>query len=202
MAGHSHWAGIKRRKEAQDQKRGKVFAKLLAAVTAAARGEPNPEFNPRLRTAIEKARAAQIPQDTIERAVKRASEAGSGVEEILCEAYGPGGAAILIEAITDNKNRTIAEVKKILSEHGAKWADAGSVRWIFSQTADSRVSKLPTEVDRHGLVEPPIFAHDKRWGAQFLRKLGVEDRKKLSALVAALESRDDIQEVYTNAQLT
>src|SRR3989344_1759085 len=122
MSGHSHWAGIKHKKGIADQKRGQLFSKLVSAITAAARGEPNPEFNPRLRTAIEKAREHNVPAENIERAVKRASEAGSAIEDLVMEAYGPGGAAIIIEATTDNRNRTVAEVKKILSDGGGKWA--------------------------------------------------------------------------------
>ncbi len=107
MSGHSHWAGIKHKKEITDQKRGKVFSKLLAAISAAAKSEPNPDFNPRLRTAIAKAKEVAVPQDNIERAVKRASEAGANLEELIFEAYGPGGIALIIEAIADNKNRVV-----------------------------------------------------------------------------------------------
>ncbi len=131
MSGHSHWAGIKHKKEATDQKRGKVFSKLLAAVSAAAKSEPNPDFNPRLRTAILKAREASVPQENIERAVKHAAEAGANLEELTFEAYGPGGIAIMIEAISDNKNRTVQEIKTVLKESGGKWAESGSVRWAF-----------------------------------------------------------------------
>src|SRR5271155_2827486 len=99
MSGHSHWAGIKHKKEITDKKRGKVFSKLLALISAAAKTEPNPGFNPRLRTAIAKAREASVPQENIERAVKRASEVGGDLNELTFEAYGPGGGAILIEAI-------------------------------------------------------------------------------------------------------
>src|SRR5271155_4561781 len=99
MAGHSHWSGIKHKKEITDQKRGKVFSKLLALISAAARSEPNPDFNPRLRTAVAKAREASVPAENIDRAIKRASEASEGFDELIFEAYGPGGVAILIEAI-------------------------------------------------------------------------------------------------------
>lgn len=177
MSGHSHWAGIKHKKGAADQKRGRIFSKLLAAVTAAARSEQNPDFNPRLRTAIEKAREANVPSDNIERAVKRAGETGNAVEDLILEAYGPGGAAILIEATTDNKNRTIAEIKKILSENKGKWAETGSVRWAFAP-----------------LVEGG-------WQARFSPELGEEDSSAIKNLLEELDTNDDVQKVYTTAKL-
>ena len=180
MSGHSHWAGIKHKKEITDHKKGKVFSKLLAAVSAAARTESNPDFNPRLRTAIEKARAASVPQENIERAVKRATESGMALEELTFEAYGPGGAALLIEAISDNKNRAVQEVKIILKEHGGKWAEAGSVRWAFQSSTTGAAG---------------------HWEAKFPQALGGDDRQRLDALVAALEENDDVQRVVTNAAL-
>lgn len=177
MSGHSHWAGIKHKKEVTDQKRGKVFSKLLSAISIAAKSEQNPDFNPRLRTAVEKAKEAAVPQENIERAIKRASESGQNLEELTFEAYGPGGGAILIEAVSNNKNRTVAEVKKILSESSGKWAETGSVRWAF---------KPGTERGE--------------WIAKFPQELSGEDKIKLVALVSALEEHDDVQRVYTNAK--
>jgi len=177
MSGHSHWAGIKHKKEITDQKRGKVFSKLLAAISAAAKSEPNPDFNPRLRTAIAKAKEASVPQENIERAVKRASEADADLEELIFEAYGPGGTAIIIHAISDNKNRTVQEIKTALKEHGGKWAEAGSVRWAFDA--------------------PPGGAGE--WKAKFPQELAPGDKSGLAALVAALDESDDIQGVFTNA---
>ncbi len=179
MSGHSHWAGIKHKKEATDQKRGQVFSKLLAAISAAARAEPNPEFNPRLRTAIEKAREAHVPTENIERAVKHAAEAGQNLEELVFEAYGPGGTAIIIETISDNKNRTVQEIKKILNELGGKWAESGSVRWAFDSS--------------------PSAGKGEEWHAKFPQELGEEDKNKLRALVEALENQNDVQKIYTNA---
>jgi YebC/PmpR family DNA-binding regulatory protein len=176
MAGHSHWAGIKHKKEIADQKRGRVFSKLLAAITVSARTEPNPDFNPRLRTAIEKARANMVPAENIERAVARAAETGAALEELLFEAYGPGGAALLIEAITDNRNRTVAVIKKLLADYGGKWAEPGSVRWTFEAAG--------------GAV---------RWMPKFPKALSPEDAQALATLVAALRDDDDVQEVHTNA---
>lgn len=176
MSGHSHWAGIKHKKEATDQKRGKVFGKLLAAITAAARSESNPDFNPRLRTAVEKAREASVPAENIERAVKRASESGVALDELILEAYGPGGAAILIEAVTDNKNRTVPEIKKLLTDCGAKWAEAGSVRWAFE-----------------------FLQNEGLWRAKFPQVLSAGDAAKLREIVSALEAHDDVQKVFVNA---
>ena len=179
MSGHSHWAGIKHKKEIADRKRGKVFSKLLSAISAAARTEPNPDFNPRLRTAIAKAKEASVPQGNIERAVKRASEPGGALEELTFEAYGPGGAAIMIRAVSDNKNRAVQEVKTILKEHGGKWAESGSVRWAF-ETGGSEA--------------------ESGWKPKFLQDLPPEDENRLASLVAALEDNDNVQEVATNAE--
>lgn len=173
MSGHSHWAGIKHKKGAADQKRGVLFSKLLAAITVAARTEPNPDFNPRLRTAIQKAREANVPSENIERAIKRASEAGQNLEELIVEAYGPGGAALIIEAATDNKNRTIPEIKKILNESGGKWAEPKSVAWAFEKTVDG-------------------------WRAKFTQALAHADKEKLKQLLAAIESHPEVQNIYTN----
>src|SRR3989344_1522407 len=105
MSGHSKWHQIKHKKGAADQKRGVAFSKLLNAISVAAKTESNPDFNPRLRSAVEKARESNVPKDNIERAINKAKES-SGLEEVLIEAYGPEGVAVIIEAITDNKNRT------------------------------------------------------------------------------------------------
>jgi YebC/PmpR family DNA-binding regulatory protein len=177
MAGHSHWAGIKHKKEVADQKRGQLFSKLLNAVSIASRKDPNIQFNPALRAAIEKARENQIPQENIERAIKRASE-DKNLEELLIEAYGPEGIAILIEAITNNRNRTIAEIKKILNENGAKWAESGSVRWAFEQMTDER-----------GLL----------WQAKFKQEASQEAKEKIQTLIQKLEEHNDVQKVYANA---
>ena len=132
MSGHSHWKGIKNDKEVADKKRGKLFSKLLKAISIAAKTEPNPQFNPRLRTAVETARENNVPSDNIERAIKSASET-KNLEEIIIGAYGPEGAAILIEAITDNKNRTIPEIKNILNENQAKFTEPESILWAFEK---------------------------------------------------------------------
>lgn len=174
MSGHSHWAGIKHKKEITDQKRGKVFSKLLALISAAAKSEPNPDFNPRLRTAVAKAREAAVPAENIERAIKRAAESTDELEELLFEAYGPAGIAILIEAISSSRNRTVQEIKNILKDHHGKWAEAGSVQWTFEKTADG-------------------------WTAKFPQDISSDDREHLETLVEALEDNDDVQNVYVTA---
>lgn len=185
MSGHSHWAGIKHKKGIADQKRGQLFSKLLNAISIAAKSEPNPDFNPHLRTAVQKAKESSVPAENIERAIKRASESGKNLEELTFEAYGPGGTAILIEAVSDNKNRTVAEIKKILNELGGKWAESGSVRWAFH-----------LNTDQHGL---DTDLH-RTWVAKFPQKVSGEDNDKLKTLVETLESHDDVQRVYTNAK--
>lgn len=176
MSGHSHWAGIKHKKEITDQKRAKVFSKLLALISAAAKSEPNPDFNPRLRTAIAKAREATVPADNIERAIKKAAESGENLEELVFEAYGPGGAAIMIEAISDSRNRSVQEIKTILRDYNGKWAENGSVKWAFEPTEGT-------------------------WKAKFLQDISEEDKNKLIVLLEMLEENDDVQNVYTNANI-
>ena len=178
MAGHSHWAGIKRQKEGTDKKRGVVFGKLLAAISAAAKRDPDPNFNPRLRTAVEKAKASAVPAENIARAIARASDAAGSVEELVFEAYGPGGIAILIEATTDSRNRTVAEIKKVLGDHGGKWAESGSVRWAFAADTERGESA---------------------WRAKFPQAVPREHAEQLAELLRALEEHQDVQHITTNA---
>jgi YebC/PmpR family DNA-binding regulatory protein len=136
MAGHSHWAGIKHKKAALDAKRGKLWSKLSRALTMAARlGGGDADSNPRLRLAVADARAANMPNDTIDRAIKKGA-GGSGselMEEIIYEAYGPHGVAIMCDVMTDNRNRTAPELRKLLEMHGGKLAASGSVAWLFER---------------------------------------------------------------------
>ncbi len=136
MAGHSKWANIKFRKAAQDAKRGKVFTKLIKEITVAARmGGSDPDANARLRTAIDKALGANMTRDTIERAVKRGAGEldGADIEEIRYEGYGPSGVAVLVETATDNRNRTVSEVRHAFSKHGGNLGTDGSVSYLFSK---------------------------------------------------------------------
>src|SRR3990167_1828281 len=121
MSGHSKWKQIQHKKGAADLKRGRIFSKLLRAISVAAKTEPNPQFNPRLRSAIETAKENNVPADNIERAISKASEA-KNLEDVVVEAYGPEGSALIITAVTDSKNRTINEIRNILNERQAKMA--------------------------------------------------------------------------------
>jgi YebC/PmpR family DNA-binding regulatory protein len=135
MSGHSHYKTIKRVKEAQDMKRGKIFSKISRMISVAAREGADPEMNPKLRQALEEAKAVNMPKENIERAIKRGigEIEGAKLEEVSYEAFGPGGIALIIEGITDNKNRTLTEVKQILQKYGGKLAESGSVKWLFER---------------------------------------------------------------------
>ncbi|MBU1921869.1 YebC/PmpR family DNA-binding transcriptional regulator [Patescibacteria group bacterium] len=142
MSGHSKWAQIKRKKGATDAKRGTLFTKLARSITVAAKSGPDPDANFQLRMAIEQAKAANLPKDNIERAIAKASGAGKDqLEQVIYEAFGPGGVAILIDVLTDNKNRSASEIKHILSAHGGSMAGPGSVRWMFDLRGVTRVPK-------------------------------------------------------------
>ena len=147
MAGHSKWAQIKRKKAAEDQKRGKLFGKLIREVAVAAReGGGDPDGNPRLRLAIENAKAANMPKDNIEKAILRGTGElpGSSFEEVTYEGYGSGGVAILIEAVTDNTNRTVSDVRRLLERHGGNLGRDGSVAWNFE-----RLGQVLIDADRY-----------------------------------------------------
>ncbi len=137
MSGHSKWSSIKHKKGAADAKRGKLFTKLARAITVAARdGGGDPDGNPALATAIQKARDASMPKDNIQRAIDRGSGVGAdaaAIERIVFEGYGPGGVAVLVEALTDNRNRTSAEVRHAFNKHNGSLGEPGSVAWIFEK---------------------------------------------------------------------
>lgn len=136
MAGHSKWANIKHKKAKEDAKRGKVFTRLIRELTVAAKhGGSDIESNPRLRLAVSKAQAANMPKDTMERAIKRGAGELEGVnyEEIRYEGYGPGGVAVMVDCLTDNKNRTVGEVRHAFSKHGGNLGTAGSVAYQFNE---------------------------------------------------------------------
>lgn len=135
MAGHSKWANIQHRKKAQDKKRGKVFTKLIREITVAARGGGDPDANPALRLAMDRALAANMTRDTIERAIKRGTgELGAdNVEELRYEGYGPGGVAIMLDTLTDNRQRTVADVRHAFSKYGGNLGNDGSVAYLFTR---------------------------------------------------------------------
>lgn len=178
MSGHSKWAQIKYKKGATDAKRGEIFSKLSRIITIAAREfGPDPKTNSKLAAAIDEARKANMPNDNILRAVKRAAEKESAnLKEVIYEAYGPGGSAVIITAVTDNSNRTTNEIKHLLLEHGAKLGEQGSAAWAFNKDGKEFVAKYPVS-------------------------LSPEDSKQFENLLSALSDHDDVQEVYSNADI-
>ena len=175
MSGHNRWSQIRHQKEIKDKKRSKLFSQLVKEISIAARGNPDPSFNPHLRSAIERGHEANMPSDNIERALKKANNS-KNLEEIIVEAYGPGGTAIIAEALTDNKNRTVNEIKHLLSEHDGKFAESGAVSWAFQK-------------------------EEGEWKPKFPQEITDEDKEKLQKLLEALESHDDISSVSHNANL-
>ena len=143
MAGHSKWANIKHRKARQDASRGKVWTKVIREITVAAKDGPDPNDNPRLRLALEKANAANMPKDTIKRAIEKGSGTGEAgeLEEIIFEGYGPGGVAILVETMTDNRNRTVSDVRHAFSKFGGNLGTDGSVSYLFKKLGVIHINK-------------------------------------------------------------
>ena len=158
MAGHSKWANIQHRKNAQDAKRGKLFTRLIREITTAARnGDPNPDQNPRLRLAVDKALTANMTKDTIERAIKRGAGEleGAAFEEIRYEGYAPGGVAVIVDCLTDNRTRTVGEVRHAFSKHGGNLGADGSVSYLFNQCG---VLLFPATVNEDKLMEVALEA--------------------------------------------
>jgi YebC/PmpR family DNA-binding regulatory protein len=163
MAGHSKWANIRHKKAAQDAKRGKIFTKLAREITVAAKeGGGDPEKNPRLRAAIDKARKFNMPKENIERAIKRGTGelAGESYEEVTYEGYGPGGVAIIVKCLTDNRNRTAAEVRHAFSKHGGNLGTSGCVSWMF---------------ERKGVIIIPAESYDEETVMMAAIEAGAED---------------------------
>jgi YebC/PmpR family DNA-binding regulatory protein len=149
MAGHSKWANIKHRKARQDASRGKVWTKVIREITVAAKGGPDPDDNPRLRLALDKANAANMPKDNIKRAIEKGSGTGDtgALEEIVLEGYGPGGVAIMVEAMSDNRNRTVSDVRHAFSKFGGNLGTDGSVSYLFNKIGIIHVAKSYLEED-------------------------------------------------------
>lgn len=146
MSGHNKWSTIKHKKGAMDARRGKIFTKLIKEIIVAARmGSGDPNSNPRLRSAIQDAKAENMPKDKIERAIKKGTGEIEGVyyEEITYEGYGPGGAAVLVDSLTDNKNRTVADIRHIFSKRGGNLGESGCVAWMFEKKVISVLRKKP-----------------------------------------------------------
>ena len=151
MSGHSKWASIKHKKGALDAKRGKVFTRIIKELTVAARGGGgDPDMNPRLRTIIADAKAANMPAENIKRAIRRGTgeEPGVSYEEVSYEAYGPGGAAVILDTLTDNKNRTVGELRHTLEKHGGNLAAAGAVAWMFTKKGYIVVEKSKADEEK------------------------------------------------------
>ncbi|MBU2109586.1 YebC/PmpR family DNA-binding transcriptional regulator [Patescibacteria group bacterium] len=176
MSGHSKWAQIKRQKAVTDAKKSQVFSKLAKMISVAARKGEDINMNPELRVAIEKAKSMNMPADNIERAIKRGAGKleGSQLENVRFEAYGPGGTAIIVEGITDNKNRSVAEIKHILSKHNAKWAESRSVTWAFEYK-------------------------ENKWLPKHTIEISESDAESLDKLLEELDDHEDINDLYTNA---
>ncbi len=189
MSGHSKWASIKHKKAAVDAKRGQQFTKLARAITVAAReGGGDPDANPSLATAIQKARDASMPKENIRRAVDRGSGSGGegeAIERIVFEGYGPGGTAVLVEALTDNRNRTSADVRHAFTSHGGSLGEPGSVAWIFDKRG-----AITVDAARYGeedlIAAIDAGAEDVQQDGETLRVLS--DPSDLNAIRAALES--------------
>jgi YebC/PmpR family DNA-binding regulatory protein len=239
MAGHSKWANIQHRKNAQDAKRGKLFTKLIREITVAARtGDPDPAANPRLRLAVDKALTANMTKDTIERAIKRGSGAqeGENFEEIRYEGYGPGGVAVIVDCLTDNRNRTVAEVRHAFTKAGGNLGTGGSVAYQFAKTGvlsyaagsdEDRIMEVALEAGAEDVVsyddgsidvltDPEQFdavraamqaaglATDQAevtMRAANTTALALEEAEKMVRLLDTLEELDDVQNVYSNADI-
>jgi YebC/PmpR family DNA-binding regulatory protein len=150
MSGHSKWATIKHKKAALDAKRGKTFTRIIKEITIAARSGGDPDANPRLRTAITAAKAVSMPADNIKRAVMRGTGEleGSTLEEVRFEGYGPGGAAMLVDCVTDNRNRTVSEIRHLLAKHGGNLGEVGSVGWMFERKSQILIDQEKATEDQ------------------------------------------------------
>jgi YebC/PmpR family DNA-binding regulatory protein len=175
VSGHSKWASIKHKKASTDAKRGKIFTKIVKEISIAARvGGGDPSGNPRLRTAVDKAKEVNMPADNIKRAIMKGTGELPGVsyEEYLYEGYGPGGAAILIEILSDNKNRTSPEIRHMMTKHGGSLGEAGCVAWIFDQKGYILIEK--TKVDEDTLMSVALDA-----GAEDMKNDPKEDNYEI-----------------------
>jgi YebC/PmpR family DNA-binding regulatory protein len=239
MAGHSKWANIQHRKNAQDAKRGKLFTKLIREITVAARmGDPDPAANPRLRLAVDKALAGNMTKDTIERAIKRGSGAqdSDNYEEIRYEGYGPGGVAVMVDCMTDNRNRTVAEVRHAFTKAGGNLGTDGSVAYQFTNTGvlsypagsdEDRIMEAAIDAGAEDVItnddgsidvltEPERFVDVREamraaglvpdqaevtMRAANSTTLDLQDAEKMVRMLDTLEDLDDVQNVYSNADI-
>lgn len=239
MAGHSKWAQIKRQKGANDAKRSQMFTKLGREIAVAVRqGGPDPAGNVRLRLAVQRARDQNMPLDNIERAIKRAAGEGNAeaLEELTYEGYGPGGAAILVQAVTDNRNRTASDVRSVFNKTGGNLGEAGCVAWLFDQTGLISVDPNGTDADELALLAIDAGATDvqvlagqvdistapealdtvrQALEANSVKILSAElsmapkstvaltgsEAEQAYRILERLDDLDDVQRVFTNAEL-
>jgi YebC/PmpR family DNA-binding regulatory protein len=239
MSGHNKWASIKHKKGANDAKRGKIFTKLIKEITVAARmGGGDQDGNPRLRAAVLAARAENMPKDNIERGIKKGTGELEGVnyEESLYEGYGPGGAAVLIESLSDNKNRSVAEIRHVFTKNGGNLGTGGCVAWMFKKkgyiaidrkavdeeklmekaleagaedvreddstfeviTAPEDFEAVKTAIDA---LEIPYISTEVTMLPQNTTSLTGKEAEQMVRLMDMLEDCDDVQKVYTNADI-
>jgi YebC/PmpR family DNA-binding regulatory protein len=238
MSGHSKWATIKRKKAVLDSKRGKIFTKLIKEITIAARDGGDPNGNPRLRLAVDNAKAQNMPLDNIDRAIKKATGELEGVtyHELTYEGYGPAGVAVLVEVATDNKNRTVAEVRHLFSKNGGGMGETGSVAWMFDRKGvislpaegkkeddvmeiilDAGADDLSTEEGyfevqtsiesfetvRRSLADKKFTIENAslQWLAKNMIEVTGEDAEKVMKMIESLEDLDDVQNVFSNADI-
>src|SRR5262249_45942082 len=164
MSGHSKWATIKHKKAAIDAKRGKSFTRIIKEIMIAARSGGDPDMNPRLRTAITAAKAVSMPGDNIKKAIMRGTGEleGGQIEEVMFEGYGPGGAAVLVMVATDNRNRTVSEIRHMFSKNGGNLGEQGSVAWMFDRKAQIAIPPEKAEEDQPISMAPDAGAHELR----------------------------------------
>jgi len=239
MSGHSKWSTIKRKKAAEDVKRGKLFTKLGREITIAAREGGDPETNFKLRLAVEKAKAANMPKENIERAIRRGTgaEKGAELEEVYYEGYGPHGVALLVQVLTDNRNRAVSDVRRTFSRHGGSLGETGCVAWLFESKGYITISPNDSDPEElallaidagaddvtvsDDLVEVYTRASDFQKVKEALESNGVtlnsaelsmvpkslmeldeQDTVKAMTLIDALEELEDVQQVYSNLNIT
>ena len=185
MSGHSHFSTIKRKKEATDKKRGQLFSKISRMISIAVKEKgTDPTTNVRLKLAIEKAKNCNMPKENIERAIRKTSnnEKNEKLEEIIYEGYGPGNVALIIETITDNKNRALAEIKQILSAHQGKLVNEGGSKWMFERKINQQTNNL-------------------EWLPKQEIKVSEKEQELCNKLFESLDEHESVQEIYSNLKL-
>jgi YebC/PmpR family DNA-binding regulatory protein len=188
MSGHSKWATIKHKKAATDAKRGKAFTRIIKEIMIAARQGGDPDMNPRLRTAIVAAKAVSMPQENIKRAVMRGTGEleGGQIDEIVFEGYGPGGAAVLVAVATDNRNRTVSEIRHVFSKNGGNLGELGSVSWMFERKSQIIIEKDKASEDQLMTIALDAGAEDLRDGGDNWEVISPPDKHE--AVVQALQT--------------